>query len=173
MKYILQVFIYSSPVLKLRVGIPSRGCISHCGKHLAPSQGNATSHFPNSDFLTFNSLCSLPVRATFHTVSREGTLCNISISKVSWASSQTLTIPSPPHFNKQWHHSTITLSSKGYFISFSCFSLFSQLQSCLLPCNITSDTFPVTRFFTACCRFFLNIWGKQSSHFSFHSTSLI
>lgn len=172
MKYILQVFIYNSPVLKIQVGIPSLGCISHCGKHLAPPQGNATSHFPNSDFLTFHFLGCLLVRATFYTVSWEGTLCKNSVSKVSWASFQTLKIPSPPHLDKLWHHGTINLSSKGYFISFSCFSLFSQPQSRLLPCNITSDTFPVTRFFTACCRFFLNIWRKQSSHFSFHSTSL-
>ena len=167
-----QVFIYHSPVSKLRVGIPSLGCLSHCGKALAPSQGNAASHFPNSDFLTFHPLGSLLVRATFHKISPKWTLCNTSISKVSWASSQALKIPSPPCFRKLWHHGVITVLSEGYFISFSCFSLFSQPQSHFLPCNITSDTFPVTRFFTACCRFFLNIWGKQSSHFSFHSTSL-
>lgn len=127
-------------------------------KHPAPAQGKGTSYFPSWDSGLY-FLGSLLLRATFYTVSRVGALG--SISNVSWASSQTLKTPSPPHFNKLRHHGTITLSTTGYFISSSCFSLFSQTQSHLLPCNITSDTFPVTRFFTACCRFFfLNIWGK-------------
>lgn len=96
-----------------------------------------------------------------------------------WYQHQQSQLCQPPHCysdltttpNNLRHHSTITLSCKGYFISF-CFSLFSQPQSCLLPCNVTSYIFPVTSFSTVCCRFFLSIWAKQSSHFSFHSTSL-
>lgn len=94
------------------------------------------------------------VRITFLWLS-ERELCVISASaKSSGPGSKPL--KSPSH-NASTHCGSTVLPLylvKRYFISLSCFSLLSQLQSHLLPCNITSDTFPIIRLFIACCRSF-------------------
>lgn len=156
-------------MLQLRVGIPSPGVYPTLQTSCSFS-GDAASRLPHAHFPVFCSLGSFLVRAPFHIVSWEGALCDISISKVSCAAPTLFQWPychpQQPTASQYYH-----LILQGYFIS-SCLSLFSQPQSCLLPCNVTSYTFPFTSFFTVCCRFFLSIWAKQSSHFSFHSTSL-
>lgn len=143
--------------------------IPHC-KHPAPSQVMQPPVFLMHTFLSFVLWVLLWSELHFILwVERE--LCVISASAKSAVPAPTLfqwpyCHPQQPTASQYYH-----LILQGYFIS-SCLSLFSQPQSCLLPCNVTSYTFPFTSFFTVCCRFFLSIWAKQSSHFSFHSTSL-
>lgn len=167
MKYILQVFIYSS---SLQVGIPFLGSLSCCGKHLT-SQGNATSHFPNSDFLTCHCLDSFLVRAAFYTVSWERILHNISVSKVSWISSQILKIPSSSCFNKLWYHGTdhFIWWRVFYLLLLTWFVFTATVSSFTL--HITSDTsllpdslLPVADFSST--------YVENSLRFSFDSTSL-
>lgn len=159
MKHNIQLFVNSSPVLKLREEIPSLGCKAHTANNPLLLRVMQPPVFLIQTFLCFFffPLRFLLLTASFHIIKWEGTFC--SISRVSSASTHTLKIPSPPPKEPQ-HYSITTSSCKRYFISFSCFSLFSQPQSCLLPCNVTSDTFPVSSFFTVCCRFFPQHMGK-------------